>query len=304
MNGRAPPAPRHLWWALPATILLLVPLPFGALAQRWPALVNAFQNVAHVPLFAAVTLLICAVFDWRAPAARRRNLCLAIVLAIGCGGLSEYLQAQLGRDSSWADLGNDALGVAIAVLYRLAGDARSRQQITLRRAAMAGAVALAVLAAGPPAWTTAAYIERWRSAPVIWREDSRLLRLFSPVQRWASPVLYLAEVPHDWRHVAAVGIDAANLSAATLLITVRVHDALHDQQHADRYNEAFALAPGERRLLTIPVERIRDAPAGRRMDLARMRAMAIFQEPRGAQLFRVREIRLMPHAPTDPTMAR
>lgn len=294
MSSRATPVPRHLWWVLPATVLLLVPLPFGALAQRWPSLVDVFQNAAHVPLFAAVTLLAGAVLDRYAPVTGYRNLLLAMAFAIGFGGLTEYAQAQLGRDSSWLDLGNDAVGAGIAVLYRLARDSRTRQRTALRGAAIAGILALGLLAAAPPGWTVAAYIARWHSAPVLWHEDSRLLRHFSPAQRWASPVLHLAEVPPDWRHVANLEIDATNLSREPLALTVRVHDALHDQRHEDRYNETFELQPGERRALVIPVERIRDAPEGRQMDLSRMRGMAVFQNERGRQLFRIREIWLSP----------
>lgn len=283
------------WWPLLATLflaLLFMPLPIGWMTQRWPALTEALQNTAHVPLFAGFALVLCRVLRSRWPDHPGRGLWLAGVLTIGLGGAVEFAQGLLGRDSAWIDLGNDLLGLIAALLHESARTAAGSGLRMRRRLLLGGMAAVIVVAVIPLAWTCAAYAARWVEAPVVWRADSLLFRVFSPSPRWAVPSFALAEVPQDWRSVHALEIDVENLSTSGLDIDIRTQDALRDRRQVDRYEESFRLRPRERRVLRIPVQRMRAAHSGRPMDLSRMRSLAILQATPGRQLFRVAEIRL------------
>jgi hypothetical protein len=60
-----------------------------------------------------------------------------------------------------------------------------------------------------------------------------------------------------------------------ITLTIRVHDADHDQRYADRFNRRLVVSPGLNRFV-IPVEDIVNAPDRRRMDLRRIRGIVLF----------------------------
>ena len=66
-------------------------------------------------------------------------------------------------------------------------------------------------------------------------------------------------------------------STTPITVTVRVHDALHDWQFIDRYNQAFALDAARTTRVEIPLRDIAYAPRGRSMDLAHIAAVAVFR---------------------------
>ncbi len=102
--------------AVIATALLLLPLPTDILKSRWPAMAYELENLCHPLLFA---LLAHATFRllraWQ-PAPARTPYATVLVLAAGFGLATVAVQAMVGRDSSWIDLGNDVLGAGFAVL--------------------------------------------------------------------------------------------------------------------------------------------------------------------------------------------
>lgn len=283
-------------WAIPvASLMLLVPLPVQELAQRWPALLATLENSGHAPLFAMLTVLLYGTLRDVRP---QRPVAVAVVTAacaMAFGGLTEYVQSLVGRDSSWADLGNDALGTLLGLAWVGMREARATGRSTTSLAAAALTTGLVIIVAWPLASTIAAYLARSAASPVIWRHDAPLLRRFSFVQGGQFPGLVLTEVPHDWHPYSALEVDLQSLSDVPLGVTVRTHDALHNQEYLDRFNTEVWLQPGERRVIHIPMARIQVAPERRTMILARMRGLAVFQEiARVPPRFRVFEIRLVP----------
>ena len=60
-----------------------------------------------------------------------------------------------------------------------------------------------------------------------------------------------------------------------MTLTLRVHDAAHDQRYEDRYNVRLVVQPGVNRF-TIPIDDILHAPDTRAMDLSRIRGIVVF----------------------------
>ena len=60
-----------------------------------------------------------------------------------------------------------------------------------------------------------------------------------------------------------------------LRVTIRVHDAAHDQRYEDRFNRTLTIAPGVNRF-EIRLDDIRTAPDRREMDMSRIRGVVIF----------------------------
>jgi len=58
-------------------------------------------------------------------------------------------------------------------------------------------------------------------------------------------------------------------------LTIRIEDALHNQQHNDRFNRTLSIEPGLNDV-SIPLKDIRDAPVGREMDLSQVWQLILF----------------------------
>jgi hypothetical protein len=271
--------------------LLLLPLPVKGLVERWPVLMQALENSVHAPMFAVLASMLWRALRVRPGWSGTVTGLVSLLAGVALGGLTEYVQAVVGRDSSWDDLGNDILGTLGGVAWRTA---RSTDGMGRRLGIAIAALAMSV-AFWPLGRTIAAYGYRAAAAPVLWRADSSLLRRFSYVQQGRYPGLVLFEVPANWCAYAELQVELRNASATRLRITLRAHDAAHDRTYADRFNHELWLEPAERRLLRVPLDEVRAAPAGRSMDLSRMRGLAVFQEIADiGPLFRIMEIRLMP----------
>ena len=58
-------------------------------------------------------------------------------------------------------------------------------------------------------------------------------------------------------------------------IWIRIHDVHHDESFEDRYNDSFSIQPGLNPI-SIPLSRVRGAPARREMDLMQVDGIMIF----------------------------
>ena len=80
-------------------------------------------ELGHIVCFALWALLYGY---WRRGGGWVRLLLEALVLAFVVGGAVELIQTRIGRDGSWADLGNDLLGSVTGVLVYLSFWRRER----------------------------------------------------------------------------------------------------------------------------------------------------------------------------------
>jgi hypothetical protein len=132
---------------------LIVPMP-GGFRAPW---IGCLQDLAHVPLFAAIAWVLGRVIGGRTTA--------AAAVALGVVMIGELLQVFVGRSPSIADAVRGVCGIGVFVGWQLAG----KYAIGWRRAA--GRLAVLGLGAGLPlaaAWPTLAdSIASWRQFPIL-----------------------------------------------------------------------------------------------------------------------------------------
>jgi hypothetical protein len=163
---------------------------------------------------------------------------------------------------------------------------------------------LLLLAAGAHlATTVAVYAERRRALPTLfvldgsWWErrlvepgDSVLTPRTKPPRTEGSfgkPVARLDLKPGtypgvafdepypDWSGYRSLVFAVVSDLGAPLVLTIRVHDAAHDQRTEDRFNRSLSIRPGVNRFV-IPLDDIRHAPDRREMDMRRIRGIILF----------------------------
>lgn len=98
-----------LWGAvlIAWTWLLLIPIPDSAKQLGGPDLTFWIGKGLHVGVYAFLTVL-----TWTLPIREAARWVIVIVL-LGHGGLTEFLQQFVGRGSSWMDWCRDAGGIAM-----------------------------------------------------------------------------------------------------------------------------------------------------------------------------------------------
>jgi VanZ family protein len=254
---------------------LLVPLPVPVSVAPWRALVQDLENFGHPLTFALLGAVTFGAARAAFPAPAWRAPLLAVLVGLLLGAMTEWLQTLIGRDGSWEDIWGDMLGCVASVAWlaaRSADGLRSRLPALAMRAL---SIALAVIAIAPLCWTLAAYATRAQQAPVFWRHDSRLLQRFSHVQQGRFPALVVQEPPADWSGFRALVIEVVNPQSRPVEMALRVHDREHDETYADRFNAVLRLSPGPLKI-RVPLDRVRQGPRGRQMDMQRIRGVAIF----------------------------
>lgn len=183
-----------------------------------------------------------------------------------------------------------------------AAPARARHR---RIVAVVAALVLLLAAGRTLIVTTAAYVERSRAFPTLYALDgawwegmfirtatSRLTPAGTPgaaegpdgrpttlarldLRAGRYPGLTFLEPYPDWRGYHRLTFTVVSDLDAPITLAMRVHDAKHDQRYRDRFNRAFTIRPGTNRL-AIVLEDVRRAPAGREMDMRRIRGIVLF----------------------------
>ena len=279
--------------------VILVPVPGRA---RW---VGQLHDFAHAPIFGCIAVALLLWIRSAMPEGsswpRWRSYFVAFTGAATLGVLTEIIQFIAGRDASWIDTRSDVLGAAAFLALFAAFDQAFRSGMRIVLALMG--IALLAWHARPAVETIAAYRHRadlhptlaefngpvdlyfvrarasrvqigplpapWATAP-----QSALHVVFSE-ERWPG-VDFFEPVP-DWTIYRTLVLDLVNPTGVELGVTLRVHDAHHNNEYADRFNRAFALAPRSRRAIRIPLEEIASAPQGRRMDLKQVADFHLFR---------------------------
>ena len=273
---------------------------------------QVFLNSLHVPVFGLIALSVFLLWHPERPWVRRAIT--ALVAACALGLLSEIAQSVTARDASLTDLIADCLGAAGTLAITVAVFPGSRLSPSRRAVFSVGGIVLLTSALAPLAAVSAAYVERNAQFPVIFDADSRYGRKLVRAQHvrydlvdsssgsetharitlldapW--PGIALHDLSPDWSEFSELVVDIGVEGDTALTISLRVHDAGHNQMHADRYNRTFNLDPG-RRELRIPIDALRIAPQGREMDLTAVSELILFgSESDAGRTFRLYEVRL------------
>jgi VanZ family protein len=271
---------------------------------------RAFFNAGHAALFGFAALLVASLLKLiPGVAGEVQRFVQAIVVTLVLAAASELLQLlEPTRDASAADFLRDAAGATAFLLLRVAVAApgvkvRSRPAPGVRVASGLLAVSLLLVVAVPFLLVVDTYVERDRSFPTLFRLDgSRRERPFvstgdaelvpksmapaglAPtsgplallsLKAGVYPGLVLDEPYPDWRGFSRLVFTAYSDADTPLALTIRIHDAWHDQRYEDRFNKTIVITRGEHQI-AIPLDEIRRAPQGREMDSRQVRGIVIF----------------------------
>jgi hypothetical protein len=218
---------------------------------------------------------------------------IALVLGLGI----EWAQSLLGRTFSLVDVANDLLGSAAAVLLL------SPRRLEMRKAPLRSAQLAVLLLVGLQslplarvviddaiAWKrfpvlsdleTPFELTRWTSASSISmdhgiaRQGGASLRIPLTTQPYSGASLQ--HFPSRWEGYAALHLSVYNESEDSFVISISVHDEKHVQtgrEYPDRFTAYFPLRRGWNDI-DIPLERVRNAPAHRTLDLGLVRDLSV-----------------------------
>jgi VanZ family protein len=287
-----------------ASLLLFAPLPIAP-----TYLGRTIENAGHTPLFFLVTMGLMFTLREIPRFAGARLYAIAGLVGAGTGFLSEIMQRQLSRDSSWEDVAADALGALLALAVYALFERRSNLKRRDRVGALLIAISCIAIFITPIVRMARAYVHRNGQFPVLADFHSRIelywtmsLGVNRRIVGDALEVEFVADqfpgvafhepVP-DWRGYKTLVIDVENPDTEPLGLVVRVHDLKHIHMFHDRFNRSFSLAAGERRTLKIPLEDIRHGPRDRLMDMANISDVTLFKRiPKGSRRLRVYLLRL------------
>jgi hypothetical protein len=223
------------------------------------------------------------------------------------GGGVEILQFFVPGTPSLGDLARDLLGGGALVLAALSFDRQTLSAVArsrFHRWSLRGAAILCFgVGLAPMLATAAAVVHRQRQFPLLARFDSVLDRHFVFVADGASlsvesppaaytaargkrvakvvfangtyPKLALSEPLGDWSEYRSLAFDVYSEATTPVSVVLRVHDRHHNFEKQDRFNVRLVIHPGENGI-AIPLESIRLAPVGRRMDMTAIVSVAVF----------------------------
>jgi VanZ family protein len=272
-------------------------------------LARELQNAGHALLFGIIALLaltVCTTLGLTGTRALVGALAATLVL----GAVSELLQIlSPNRDASLGDWLRDGAG-AVAFLSLATAWRRDRRRPPRAYPFVIAAVLCLGLVAAPLASLWLDYRARDASFPLLcchtggWEERfvrSNHLELISaepgsvPVSapdlgarssgfmrasfapaRW--PGLSVHEVYPDWSGYDVLALDIYAETPPPVDLVLRVDDLDHDGvTFDDRFNRNLKIKAGMNRI-RVPIAEILGAPAGRRMDVTRMKRVFLFAE--------------------------
>ena len=250
-------------------------------------------NALHFPGFVLITVGLERVLSlgkgrrsWRIAAA----VLLALVIAVG----SEIAQGFVGRSASLGDVFFDTIGIAFATIVLVFGPRWKRRG----RLLAAGAGVLVVLVLLTPGWkgmvATAQYREvfpdlamfsrsislgRWQvqgNATLYLDTEAETLTVAVGKGIYSGVSCYPGEADWSAYSEGALNLVIENPSEEEFQLGIRIDD---DSPLASRYEHRFngqkQIAPG-RNELRLPLSRIADGPIDRKLDLSRIKRLALF----------------------------
>ena len=253
--------------------------------------VGVVFDMMHGPAFALFAAML--VFLLPKPTMRHKLWFVAgvwIFLVAG-GVLAEIVQHFVGRSASWHDITANTFGVTAGVLWASPRGVESRR---LRGWAVAGAILLLAAGAIRAPFVMADCVIQRLDEPVLasfegplemlrWKPvDCRIKRtrdhathglasLRMELDKADYPGIASRGLLHDWSKskYKTLAFDVTVDEGPPVELYVRVQDAGHTCDPADRFERTFRLGPGDHKI-AIPLADVAAAPAGRTMDLSRV----------------------------------
>jgi VanZ family protein len=250
---------------------------------------TALKNWGHVAVFfLGAHLLLDLLRRWIGQQALR--LIGVALFCLGVGAAVEVIQPYFGRDRSLLDLIYDGVGISAALLWYLAYQGRKKWLHALGMAVLAvstmqpvyyGVMILARTQAAP---YLAGFEQFWEQD--IWRaakNTSARVETNPTGGHWlrvemtpgAYPGVSFPEIHHDWQSYSALALRVFSSQPQPVKLTLRIHDAQHNNDYNDRFNQSLALQPGINDLV-IDLNTVANAPKNRQMDLSEIQGLMLF----------------------------
>jgi VanZ family protein len=274
-----------------------------------------FWDLGHILYFVLLVLLLSR---WslvsRMSLAWQWTTMLAITLLAGVS--IELLQYGTARDADAGDVLRDLSGSLLVLAF---GPLGSKLQPVSRRRSLQLSVSVLLLAQLWPVtrslldeaiarhqfpllsgFETPFEIDRWTGSAGLSVETiaatshDKLLKLSLTTDHYSGATLNYFD--GDWTSARTLVISLYNPDASPLQITCRIHDLQHvegNQEYEDRFNRSFLLAQGWNHI-EIDLNDVKAGPAGRSMDMSRIRGLGIFVVALPApRILYVDEVRLL-----------
>lgn len=278
---------------------------------------RSFRSVwgsGHLLCFALWTYLYSV---WRNDSSFKEVFFTSILLTFIIGGMTEIIQAGIGREASWQDLGNDVIGCCIGLMFLT--PARTTLPAIRLKILQLPVVILTLWSLFPVGkvlvddlivrqqfpilsnFETALEVTRW-SGSAQRKIDHKIhfsgkssLRLELTTQRYSG--VGLKDFPPDWSDYRAVSLQVFNPDSEPLDLHFRIHDQQHrlyKNAYSDRYNTTFNIHPGWNHL-QVSLADVAQAPKNRQLDLSHVAGLGVFvgklDKPRTIYLD---EVKLLP----------
>ena len=275
-----------------AGIVLIAPFFFiGGPGWTDGPLYKSAWNLGHILFFALLTL---AIQPWRFWTGWKLwGLATLAVLLVGLG--IELLQYGTSRQMDGQDLFRNLLGLWIILLISPGATDPSRSGLgtwSLR-------IAIAALLVAETGATAAVALQQYRVSQLLpelydfsqsdpspfWNGaiaaadvagPQNGLRLSLSTARYSGATLH--NFPGDWQGYGQLVISLDNPQDQPVPITLRINDIQHDQgdnDYSDRFNTRLTLSPGPN-TFQLDLDRIRNAPATRTMNMREVRRLKLF----------------------------
>jgi len=279
--------------------LVLIGTPFFFLGGPGYHAARSFQaawDLGHILYF---LLLSCWLFRFLAPrvAWSPRRLMAAIFIAVFFSGLAvEALQMLAsGRSPDPLDVLRNLEGCLLAFAFCVYPPVLGRHGQRFFRSLVLILLALAVwpltraliderfAARQFPVladFETLFELDRWVNRQQLRPESGRVRHGAKAVRVQLSTAKYsgisLFHFPGDWRGYRTLRFSVYTPQPSGLVLNSRIHDRHHKvQEFSDRFNQQFNLQQGWNDL-AIPLDKVRDAPRGRPMDMAQIEGFGLF----------------------------
>ena len=273
---------------------------------------KAVNNFGHVPLFGLVAILLLWVsrtFIKRPGEQGIQHYGMALLGVLVLALLTEALQSlNVARQPTVSDVFHDLLGAMCALILFFTYDTHatgpwSQWRKFPRNVLLRLVVILVVSITLLPVFEWAhAYWDRANRFPSLLKfssdwdmkfvkmHDSELQVVLPPVGWKRSsddlvgrvefhtkkyPGIYLEEPYPDWRKYTYLQFDIYSELSGPQPIGIRIDDTYHTTQYENRFNRRIMISPGLNHI-QIPLDDIRQAPVGRKMDLAAIRKVLLF----------------------------
>lgn len=267
-------------------------------------------GAGHLACFALWVNLYVTV---RSKTSWQRLVIESLLLVFVVGGVTELIQAGIGRQGTWQDLGNDLVGGLIGLFF-FSGVKKDLSSLRL------GAIQIPLLivvvwSVFPVFRVIADDLVSWQQFPLLsgfetplegtrWSGSARRkrtqevafagqasLQVRLTTQRYSG--IGLKDFPRNWQGYNAVSLEVFNPDPEALQLHLRIHDHAHDNAYSDRYNASFEISPGWNHLM-VPLKDVAKAPKTRPFDLTRVTGLGVFvgklERPRTIYLDDVRLI--------------